>query len=69
MIRLTAEQFSLSTAEEERNLFTGQPVAPLKTDEDAVMPAGTYRVLEGRLYRVVDEVAPLARIPGVPAKR
>ena len=62
MMKLTMEQISVSTAEEENNYFTGQPEASVEPRPNAILPPGTYRVIDGELYRVVDSV-PLT-IPG-----
>jgi hypothetical protein len=51
-------QISLSTADDEANYFTGNPSPPVKPDPNRLLPAGTYRVLDGQLYRVVPGVSP-----------
>lgn len=62
MIKLTIHQLSLSTAEEESNYFTGQVEVSVKPEPDVILPPGTYRVVEGSLYRIV---SPAPRtIPG-----
>ena len=53
MMKLTTEQISVSTAEEENNYFTGQPEAPVRPCPNAILPPGTYRVIDGELYRIV----------------
>lgn len=54
MTQFVAEQLSLSTAEEEANYFTGnEQEAQILPDPNAVLPPGTYRVIEGHLYRIV----------------
>jgi hypothetical protein len=49
-----AIQISLSTAEESANYFTGH--GPLVTDNEpvALLPAGTYRVVDDQLFQIVD---------------
>lgn len=50
---LTDFQFSLSTAEDERNYFSGSTPAPQpEVAPEDVLPPGTYRVIDGQLYRV-----------------
>lgn len=50
---LTDIQFSLSTAEDEKNYFSGStpPPHPELSPENA-LPPGTYRVIDGQLFRV-----------------
>lgn len=57
MREYTFEQFSLSTAEDEQNYFTGQP-DPIQPDPSAVLIPGVYRVIDGRLYRIVGGLPP-----------
>jgi hypothetical protein len=57
-MNFVAEQLSVSTAEEENNYFTGQQPPVMQLDPNVILPAGTYRVLAGRLYRVVDGIPP-----------
>ena len=55
----TFEQFYVSTAEDERNYFTeiaGEERTPAR--ESKALPAGTYRVLDGQLYRIVPGIPP-----------
>jgi hypothetical protein len=62
---VTAEQFSLSTAEEERNYFTGETAGvPSAFGFEAAIPDGQYRVLNGALYRVMAGLPPSLAIPG-----
>jgi len=61
-MELVIKQFSLSTAEEERNYFTGQPAPIVQPDPNAILPPGLYRVIDDRLYRVVEGVAPTVRL-------
>jgi hypothetical protein len=54
MIELRFEQqLAVSTAEDEHNYFTGQPEVPVRPNPNGILPAGTYRVIDGALYRVV----------------
>lgn len=57
---LTDFQFSLSTAEDERNYFSAltPPPLPEPAPEDVLAP-GTYRVIDGRLFRITTGVPPL----------
>ena len=45
--------FFLSTAEEESNYFTGTPEPHPAFPADGLIAAGTYRVVNGELFRVV----------------
>jgi hypothetical protein len=63
MTTLIVQQLSLSTAEDELNYFSGQPEAPHMPSPEAVLPPGNYRVMEGQLYRIVPEPAPLLLLP------
>lgn len=60
MPELVEFQISLSTAEEELNYFTGHEAATFEVYPAPVMPAGTYRMVDGRLYRIVPEAAPIS---------
>lgn len=53
-------QFSLSTHEEERNYFTGEVAStrPLEAGVDPSVSEGFYRVIDGELYRVSQDVPP-----------
>lgn len=51
-MNFVSEQMSVSTAEEELNYFTGDQPVVVPQDPNAVLPAGVYRVIDGRLYRV-----------------
>jgi hypothetical protein len=57
-----SQQLSVSTAQEESNHFTGQPQAVPEPDPNAILPPGLYRVIDGRLYRVVQAVAPAMQL-------
>ena len=61
-MELVIKQFSLSTAEEEKNYFTGQPTATAQPNPKTILPPGLYRVIDGRLYRVVEGIAPTVRL-------
>jgi hypothetical protein len=62
MREFIAEQLSVSTAEEERNYFSAQPPLLERPDTNAILPAGLYRVIDGRLYRVVEGIPPTVRL-------
>ena len=47
------EQFSISTAEDEQNYFTGQMEVTVQSNPNAILPPGMYRVIDGSLYRVL----------------
>ena len=52
MIEFIFEDFSITTAEEERNYFTGQPEPPSQPNPNAIVPPGTYRIIDGELYLI-----------------
>ena len=58
MNELTVLQFSLSTADDEANYFTGSPVASVAPDLSHLLPAGTYRVIDGQLCRILPGISP-----------
>ncbi len=58
MSEFISEQISVSTAEDEHNYFTGQPDFLVRPNPNAIRPPGTYRVIEGSLYRVISGVPP-----------
>ena len=58
MSEFTSEQFSVSTAEDEKNYFTGEQQGPERPNPNAILPPGTYRVIAGGLYRVLGGVSP-----------
>jgi hypothetical protein len=62
MREFIAEQLSVSTAEEERNYFSAEPPLLKWPDTNAILPAGLYRVIDGRLYRVVEGIPPAVRL-------
>jgi hypothetical protein len=56
--RLTeAKPFSLSTADEERNVVTDAPSPMASVRQMGVQP-GQYRVIDGQLCRIVEGVPP-----------
>ena len=57
-----SKQLSVSTAEEERNYFFGEQPLLKWPDANAILPAGLYRVIDGRLYRVVEGISPTVPI-------
>jgi hypothetical protein len=67
MSEFTFEQLSVSTAEDENNYFTGQQEVALQPNPNSILPPGTYRVIEGSLYRVM-RGAPLA-LPAAGSER
>ena len=50
-------QFSQSTAQDEQDYFTGSTRVKPEVRQSA-LPAGTYRVVDGTLCRVVDGAPP-----------
>lgn len=58
MSEFVSEQFAVSTAEDERNYFTGQPEAMFRPNPSAILPPGTYRIIEGSLYRIISGLPP-----------
>jgi len=53
-------QIEMSTAEEERTLFSSeQSEIAGKSDSNSIMPAGTYRLVNGEIYRIVAGPAPI----------
>lgn len=59
MINFVNDQpLCVSTAQEEANYFTGERPPVLQPDLNAILPQGSYRVIDGRLYRVVEGVRP-----------
>lgn len=65
VIRLTIEQIALSTDQEQRNYFTGvsggRSLVGVFADPAGILPHGTYRVIDGTLYRVVP--GPIPSLP------
>ena len=62
MNKFIIEQLSLTTAEDEHNYFTGQPEGSVQPTPNEILPPGNYRVIDGRLYRIVDSLPP--KLPG-----
>ncbi|MDO8689518.1 MAG: hypothetical protein Q7R39_05830 [Dehalococcoidia bacterium] len=58
MSEFVYEQVSVTTAEDENNYFTGTPEVQGRPHLNAILPPGTYRVVEGSLYRIVGGVPP-----------
>lgn len=58
MNEFTSEQIAISTAEDERNYFTGRPEISVQPDPSTILPPGTYRVIDGNLYRISRDVPP-----------
>jgi len=52
MIEYIFEDFSITTAEEEQNYFTGQPEPTVPSNPNLIVPPGTYRIIDGELYRI-----------------
>lgn len=48
----TTIQLILTTMDEEKMYFTGQPQPPPSQYESYMIP-GTYRIVDGKLYRIV----------------
>jgi hypothetical protein len=48
----TCEAFFLSTDEDELNYFTGETVGVAEIVNESCLPSGTYRVVDGELYRI-----------------
>jgi hypothetical protein len=67
---LTIQQFSLSTADDEKNYFTGQLCNQAEVAPKVALPSGVYRVMDNNLYRVVGGVSPnvQATLPGDKAR-
>ncbi len=62
MREFITEQLSVSTAEEERNYFSEESAPLAQPDTNAILPPGLYRVIDGRLYRVVEGISPTVRL-------
>lgn len=60
-LRFTATRFTLSTADEERNLFDGESSPAVQLRQIGVQP-GQYRVINGLLCRIVEGTPPT--LPG-----
>lgn len=57
-MEFTSEQFFLSTAESQKNYFTGQPETLPPLNPTANILPGKYRVIDGELYRIVTGIPP-----------
>jgi len=51
-------QIALSTADEESYYFTGEQVISSSLEFEKVFPSGVYRVLDGKLYMIVEGIPP-----------
>ena len=51
-------QISLSTADEESYYFTGEQVASVSPEFEKLFPSGLYRVLDDKLYMIVEGLPP-----------
>ena len=60
MIKFIEEQFSLSTAEEEKNNFYGEDYQYIPMKFNPTLPNGTYRIIDGKVCMIV---------PGSPISR
>ena len=52
------EQMSYSTADLERDRFSGETQEVSPPDDFSIMPGGTYRVVDGEIFRIVDGYPP-----------
>ena len=69
MILVEPYQIAFSTADEEGFYFSGDPVIA-EPHPISPLPGGTYRVVDGVLYRVFPGPAPLTiGVEGPPAAR
>jgi hypothetical protein len=60
-VELVQFQIEVSTAEEERNLFSGeQPTTAQDIHSNSIMQPGIYRVVDGEIYRIVGGPAPVS---------
>ncbi len=60
-MKLTMEQISVSTAEEEQNYFSGDAQIEKPKLGGSFMPTGTYRIVDGSLYLVLPSSQASAR--------
>ena len=60
MSGFTVKQFSVSTAEDERNYFTGEFSSLPRPNPNTILPPGIYRVIDGSIYRIVGVAPPTA---------
>lgn len=56
------QQISVSTAQEEKNYFTGQPQVVMEPDPNVILPPGEYRVIDGQLCRVAEGISPTTEL-------
>ena len=57
-IKMIEVQMCLSTAEDEKNYFSGTTSKPPVIDPDEILPPGTYRIIDGELYRILPGLPP-----------
>jgi hypothetical protein len=53
MTEFIFEEFSTTTADDERSYFTGEPSICFYPNPNAILSPGIYRVIDGELYRIV----------------
>lgn len=58
MTNFIYEQMSYSTADLERNCFSGETQEISPPEYFSIMPSGTYRVVDGEIFRIVDGCPP-----------
>jgi hypothetical protein len=62
-MELVQFQIEVSTAEEERSLFSEeQPAISQDIHSNSIMQPGIYRVVNGEIYRIVGGAAPLSEL-------
>ena len=61
--RFVGFEFSTSTADDEANYFTGEAGRSAELPDIEPLPPGTYRVMEGEFYLVVDQPSPHGEKP------
>jgi hypothetical protein len=49
-----AVQISVSTADESENYFTGHSENSPEAEPSALLPSGTYRIVDGQLFQIVE---------------
>ena len=62
MIEFVMENFSVTTAEDERNYFTNQPEPNIHPSPNVVVRPGVYRIIDGELYRINPGSPPIAEL-------
>ena len=69
-LKLTFEQIAVSTADEARNYFTGDQgplrIAPLR---EQALPIGTYRLIDGELFKIIPGPNPNLPVNAQPSRR